>query len=124
MDWIRANRSLVDILLYRHYQHYGGLMLPPTAPAIQAMRAHEADVAAASTAGRSSSELPHIMFPAFGPPPPPDEGEVGGGVRSPKGEGKSSSSPPGQSNPWGSIGDRRGFGGGQDGGASGGGVYF
>jgi hypothetical protein len=103
-------------------------MLPPTAPAIQAMRAHEVDVAAARAAGRSSSELPHIMFPAFGPPPL-DEGEVGGGVKSPKGKGKMppgkpSGSPPGQNNPWGSIGDRRGFGGGRDGGASGGGVYF
>ncbi|KAH6883267.1 hypothetical protein BKA58DRAFT_417061 [Alternaria rosae] len=121
MDWIRANRSLVDILLYRHYQRYGGLMLPPTAAALRAMEQHEAAIAAARAAGVLPNEYPHITFPAFGPPPPRD-GEVG----SPKGKGKMtpgkpSGSPPGKGNLYGSIGDRGEFG---RGGASGGGVYY
>ncbi|KAI4646709.1 hypothetical protein J4E93_004932 [Alternaria ventricosa] len=120
MDWIRANRSLVDILLYRHYQRYGGLMLPPTAPALQVMQQHEAAIAAARAAGVHPDNYPHIMFPAFGPPPP-GEGEVGSPGGKGKGKmapGKPSGSPPGKGNPFGSIGDRGGFG---RGGPSGGG---
>ncbi|KAG9194090.1 hypothetical protein G6011_04125 [Alternaria panax] len=103
MDWIRQNRSLVDILLYRHYQRYGGLMLPPTAPAIQAMRAHERAVNTARAAGATSDQLPHITFPAFGPLPDEDDPKMPGQ----KGKGAMSGSPPG-GNPWGSVGDRRG----------------
>ncbi|CAN9186219.1 unnamed protein product [Alternaria alternata] len=117
MDWIRQNRSLVDILLYRHYQQYDGLMLPPTAPAIQAMRSHETAVNSARSAGATPDQLPHISFPSFGPPP---DDSV------PKAPGQKGKAPvPGSSpsgNPWGSIGDRRRFGGGRGGGASGGGV--
>ncbi|OWY58471.1 hypothetical protein AA0120_g11166 [Alternaria tenuissima] len=117
MDWIRQNRSLVDILLYRHYQQYGGLMLPPTAPAIQAMRSHETAVNSARSAGATPDQLPHISFPSFGPPP---DDSV------PKAPGQKGKAPvPGSSpsgNPWGSIGDRRRFGGGRGRGASGGGV--
>ena len=123
MDWIRANRSLVDILLYRHYQRYGGLMLPPTAAALQTMHQHEAAIAAARAAGVHPNEYPHINFPAFGPPPP-REGEAGSPGGKGKGKmtpGKPSGSPPGKGNPYGSIGDRGGFG---RGGASGGGVYY
>ncbi|KAF7674770.1 hypothetical protein GT037_007530 [Alternaria burnsii] len=117
MDWIRQNRSLVDILLYRHYQQYGGLMLPPTAPPIQAMRSHETAVKSARSAGATPDQLPHISFPSFGPPP--DDSVP----NAPGQKGKApvpDSSPIG--NPWGSIGDRRRFGGGRGGGASGGGV--
>jgi hypothetical protein len=41
MDWILGNRSLVEILLYRHYQRHGGLILPPRQDAVAAMQAHE-----------------------------------------------------------------------------------
>jgi hypothetical protein len=113
MDWIRANRSLVDILLYRHYQHHGGLILPPMDPALQAMRAHEEAVNAARATG---SELPHITFPSFGPAP--DDTKRENGV---KGKGPSSGGRDGPS-PWGNIGDKRPFGGGHDRGAPGGGI--
>ncbi|KAL1798408.1 hypothetical protein ACET3X_002445 [Alternaria dauci] len=116
MDWIRQNRSLVHILLYRHYQRYGGLMLPPTAPAIQAMRAHETAVNSARAAGATADQLPHIVFPSFGPP-------NDGVPKSPGQKGKTpmSGSPP-SGNSWRSIGDRRWFGHGRGGGPSGGGA--
>jgi hypothetical protein len=115
MDWIRANRSLVDILLYRHYQRHGGLILPPMDPALQAMQAHEEAVNAARAAG---TELPHITFPSFGAAPDDSKQEKGG-----KGKGKGpSGGGRGGPNAWGGIGDKRTFGGGRDEGAPGGGV--
>jgi hypothetical protein len=84
------------------------------------MRAHEAAVNTARAAGATAEQYPHIDFPAFGPPP--DEG----GVASPglKGKGKMTGSPTGSGSTWGSIGDRRPFGGGRDGGAGASGLAF
>jgi hypothetical protein len=113
MDWIRANRSLVDILLYRHYQRHGGLILPPMDPALQAMRAHEEAVNAARAAGTA---LPHTTFPSFDPAPDGGKQEKGGKGKGPSGGGQ------GGNNLWDNIGDRRPFGGGRDGGAPGGGI--
>lgn len=67
MDRIRENRSLVQILLYRHYQRYGGLILPPMAPAVQAMRTHEDNVSAARSAGVREDQLPRVAFPPWTP---------------------------------------------------------
>jgi hypothetical protein len=41
LERVRQNRSMVEILLYRHYQRHGGLMLPPTAPGVQALQDHQ-----------------------------------------------------------------------------------
>lgn len=45
MDWIIRNRSLVELLLYRHYQRHGGLILPPRQDAVAAMQSHESRIA-------------------------------------------------------------------------------
>jgi hypothetical protein len=65
MDWIRQNRSLVELLLYRHFQRHGGLVLPPVAAAVQVMRDHEAAVAAARQAGLHPDNCPRIRFPVW-----------------------------------------------------------
>jgi hypothetical protein len=41
MEPIRQNRAMVKVLLYRHFTRHGGVMLPPTAPALQAMDDHQ-----------------------------------------------------------------------------------
>jgi hypothetical protein len=72
MEPIRQNRAMVEMLLYRHYQRHGGLMLPPTAPAIQAMQAHQQAVQEAreECLRRTGQHLhpdqyPRIRFPAW-----------------------------------------------------------
>jgi hypothetical protein len=67
MEPIRQNHFMVEILLYRHYQRHGGLMLRPTAPAIEAMRAHETAIQQARDeyGRRTGRGLPEEMMPRF-----------------------------------------------------------
>lgn len=67
MQWIADNRSLVEILAYRHYQRHGGLQLPPREGALAAMQAHQNAVTAARAAnpGIHPDNLPHINFPPW-----------------------------------------------------------
>jgi hypothetical protein len=44
METIRQNHSMVEMLLYRHYQRHSGIMLPPTAPAVSVMQVYEKTV--------------------------------------------------------------------------------
>jgi hypothetical protein len=69
---IRENRAMVEILIYRHYQRHGGLMLPPTAPGVQALQDHQRAVREAQEeclrrTGRPlhPDNYPRIRFPAW-----------------------------------------------------------
>lgn len=64
MDSIRQNRSLVEMLLYRHYQRHGGLVLPPLAPAVNAMRTHE-DALVYARPNPNNPNDPRITFPVW-----------------------------------------------------------
>jgi hypothetical protein len=65
MEPIRQNRSMVEMLLYRHYQRHGGLILPPMAPAVEAMRTHETAVQQVREeyGRRTGRKLPDEMMP-------------------------------------------------------------
>ncbi|KAF2848523.1 hypothetical protein T440DRAFT_536333 [Plenodomus tracheiphilus IPT5] len=67
MEWIRANRSLVEIFLYRHHKFHGGLVLPPMAPAVQVLRNYEVAVAQARQQGIvfEDDRYPRIAFPPW-----------------------------------------------------------
>lgn len=41
MEPVRQNRAMVEMLLYRHYQRHGGIVLPPMAPARDALASHQ-----------------------------------------------------------------------------------
>ncbi|KAF2032777.1 hypothetical protein EK21DRAFT_109522 [Setomelanomma holmii] len=74
MEPIRQNRSMVELLLYRHFQRHGGLNLPPTNPAVQAMQQYESTVAQAraqyaTTYGvqlmPEDADWPRLKFPIW-----------------------------------------------------------
>ncbi|KAI8932565.1 hypothetical protein NX059_010741 [Plenodomus lindquistii] len=67
MAWIKENRPLVEMLLYRHHQHHGGLILPPMAPAVQVMREFEIAVTNARQRGMpyEHDDFPRIKFPSW-----------------------------------------------------------
>jgi hypothetical protein len=72
LERVRQNRSMVEMILYRHYQRHGGLMLPPTAPGVQALQDHRRVVQGAREeclrrTGRElrPDEYPRIRFPAW-----------------------------------------------------------
>jgi hypothetical protein len=115
MDWIRQNRSLVELLLYRHYQRHGGLVLPPVDPGLQAMRQHEAAVAAARTARVAEDQLPRVAFPIW------DNSEKKGEEKA-KGKGRGPSRGHSGGTPFADIGSKRPSGGGRDGEAPGGSI--
>jgi len=73
MQWIANNRSLVEILAYRHYQRHGGLQLPPREGGLAAMQAHQDAVAAAFQANPrvNPDELPRVNFPPWRQPAGP-----------------------------------------------------
>lgn len=57
---IAHDRRLVTILLYRHYQRHGGLVLPPTAGARRAIDQH---ATAVQTARQQGLRAPRVVFP-------------------------------------------------------------
>jgi hypothetical protein len=67
MDWIIQNRSLVQMLLYRHYQRHGGLILPPMLPAREVLGEYEREVQQARQVhprlDSTHESYPRIKFP-------------------------------------------------------------
>jgi len=142
MEWIRQNRSLVEILLYRHFQRHGGLVLPPLAPALEAMRQYEQAVQDARDefARRNPGQdlhpdnYPRMVFPIWrqmsSAPNSPKSPLGPGSPFTPPGKGKGKGGPNhgqmGGFNPFGAPGDRRppGSGGAGGGGASDGGIML
>ena len=64
MEPIRQNRAMVEMLLYRHYQRHGGILLPPMRLANETLFAHEAAVQA-SGLRPDHPECPRIQFPTW-----------------------------------------------------------
>ncbi|KAH7066056.1 hypothetical protein BKA63DRAFT_584924 [Paraphoma chrysanthemicola] len=108
MEHIRQNRSMVELLLYRHYQNHGGLVLPPTAPANEAMRRYGNGVELMP----NSAEWPRLKF-RFGR-------KEKKGSEAQKGRSKNNSGGVEGKPFWGAPGDGRPRG--PPGGAAGGGV--
>ncbi|KAH7406609.1 hypothetical protein DE146DRAFT_743656 [Phaeosphaeria sp. MPI-PUGE-AT-0046c] len=89
MEPIRQNRAMVEMLLYRHYQRHGGVLLPPMGPANEAMLSHQRAVeqARAQYGQRINSdhpEYPRIRFPSCSSTPKskgkgPTHGRMGEG---------------------------------------------
>ncbi|KAH6639584.1 hypothetical protein C7974DRAFT_410544 [Boeremia exigua] len=63
MSSIAQDRRLITILLYRHYQRHGGLVLPPTADARQAIDYHASAIEIACQQGVQKRHLPRVVFP-------------------------------------------------------------
>lgn len=136
MNSIIENRALVQILLYRHYQRHGGLMLPPRAPALEVLGDYQREVDQARQLNPrlnpTDLEYPHITFPSWaeqdaatprGPKALQGKGPGESGSPAGKGKGRGPARWP-SADITTSYGNqfRRGPGGGKDGGAPGGGV--
>lgn len=63
MATIAQDRRLVVMLLYRHYQRYGGLVLPPIAGARLAIETHAGAVLEARARGVPQEQAPRVVFP-------------------------------------------------------------
>lgn len=62
---VAGNAHLVRMILYRHYQRHGGLILPPRAEAQQVVQAHVAALQTARQQGVPEGQLPRIAFPRW-----------------------------------------------------------
>lgn len=63
MATIARDRRLIMMLLYRHYQRHGGLILSPIATARQAVDIHALAVKSARQQGVLEDQLPRVIFP-------------------------------------------------------------
>lgn len=63
MATIAQDRRLVEILLYRHYQRHGGLVLPPIAGARAAIEHHAQAVQVAYQQEVPVQYHPRVVFP-------------------------------------------------------------
>jgi hypothetical protein len=111
MTWIAENRSLVQILAYRHFQRHGGLMLPPLPEGLAALQTHDLALQAAHAGQRTYPvfALPNWrqmmgLAPANSPPSGGAPPQTPRGSGSGKGKGKEKLEGSPLSPPWGRKG--------------------